>query len=233
MAPQIVWRRSDRAPDTKRVVVTFANDTVVTNAFAPIVTQHSGVVVFTPPATVANQTYVTPPTFEASKAHAHEFTCWCWGSRMPGVQLSRASARPPFIDTIEGHVWSWYLAHRARPPLTACTLMRAHASASQARNDVHTCALVSTKHTTLRYFVYYLPYDQSGEGHITFAWDAPDNDEWANAASWATKAGTSAPQLLELPTPLVASRIRLFCLRTAKVASYQSFVREFRLRNGR
>lgn len=120
-------------------MVTFSNGTEITSAFAPVVTQHSGVVVFTPPRAAENQTY----------------------------------------------------------------------------------------------FVYYLPYDQSGMGSITFAWDAPPTDTWTNVATWTPKAGIPTAQVFELPKAIVASQIRVYCARTAKVAEYQPFVRELRLRNGR
>lgn len=135
VAVEITWRRHDRNPDTKRVIVTDLND-IELPSWAPIITQHVGVVVFTPLVSATNSTY----------------------------------------------------------------------------------------------YVYYLPYTQSGIGHITFSWDEPDEaGNWTDIGSWKVVSGTSAPQVFLLPTPVTGTRFRWQCDQTTK--HFQPFIREIRIRN--
>ena len=54
---EIVWRRRDKDPAGKRVLVTDSNDKELPDALAPKLTLHSGTVVFTPDKDNPNQTY--------------------------------------------------------------------------------------------------------------------------------------------------------------------------------
>ena len=58
----LVWRRRDAQPEEKRVLVTTQNDTVLSGVSAPLVEQHSGVVVFTPPMPGVYYCYYLPYT---------------------------------------------------------------------------------------------------------------------------------------------------------------------------
>lgn len=57
LAVGIVWRRHDHRPEEKRVIVTDNTDAVLSNVSIPVVTQHHGVVTFTPSADGNNLTY--------------------------------------------------------------------------------------------------------------------------------------------------------------------------------
>jgi hypothetical protein len=52
--------------------------------------------------------------------------------------------------------------------------------------EQHQGIVIFTPPVAGTYYVYWLPYTQSGIGHITFAWDTPqaENDTWTSVGSW-------------------------------------------------
>jgi hypothetical protein len=83
---------------------------------------------------------------------------------------------------------------------------------------------------TSTYFVYWLPYTQSGIGRIKFAWDTAGDANWTDVGTWNITTATSTPQLATLKTPIVGTQFRWRSDHTAK--NYQPFLRELRFRNG-
>ena len=141
VAAVVEWRRRDANPSEKGVIVTDSEDTVL-NASTPLITQHHGVVVFTPSTPAGgNQTY----------------------------------------------------------------------------------------------YVYYMPYTQSGIGSVHLAWDPPDagqSGHWSPAANVTTvQKAIHARQVFTLPKPVTSRKFRWTCTKTwASNSAWQAFLLELEFR---
>ena len=81
------------------------------------------------------------------------------------------------------------------------------------------------------YFVYYMPYTQSGVGQAHFAWDDVDSSlNYSSVGSFSAKSGVKTRQEFTLPAPATASKFRWTCLSTWKVPSYQGMLAELEFR---
>jgi hypothetical protein len=88
------------------------------------------------------------------------------------------------------------------------------------------------------YYVYYMPYTQSGIGQAHLKWDASGavGGNWAPAANFSSvQKGSAARQVFALPKPVKAQKFRWTCTQTwGSNPSWQGFLREleFRTKDG-
>jgi hypothetical protein len=80
--------------------------------------------------------------------------------------------------------------------------------------------------TSSTFFVYWLPYTQSGEGSgLKFSWIL--DDDFISVGSFNATLGSHLSQTFVLPEPVTDNHFRWRCLKTG---GYQPFVREIRLK---
>ena len=81
------------------------------------------------------------------------------------------------------------------------------------------------------YYVYYMPYTQSGIGHSDEHWVAP-NSNWTTAGSFTAQAAVTMRQVFVLPHTVHASQFKWTCETT--YGGFQGFLVElaFRTSNG-
>ena len=129
IAAVVEWRRRDANPEKKAILVTTSAGDILHNVTVPVITQHMGVVVFTPePAS-------------------------------PGDDSAGSQT----------------------------------------------------------YYVYYMPYTQSGVGHVHLTWDPPGAgpSAWSPAANFSTvQKGVHSRQVFALASPATSSRFRWTCTET-------------------
>ena len=158
LAAVVEWRRRDANPNQKGIVVTDSSGRVLDNVTTPVVTQHQGVVVFTPSAS--------------------------------GSSSSSSSSG---------------------------------GGSSSASGGAQT------------YYVYYMPYTQSGIGGAKFAWDPPTvgPNHWSPVTNVSTvQKGVKTRQVFALPKPVQGRRFRWTT--TQAWGGFQAFLveLEFRTSNG-
>ena len=89
------------------------------------------------------------------------------------------------------------------------------------------------------YYVYYMPYTQSGIGQTHLLWDAPSGaagGDWTPAANFSSvQKGSAARQVFVLPKAITAQKFRWTCTKTwGSNSAWQGFLREleFRTKDG-
>lgn len=162
----IEWRRRDDNPGDKRILVTDHTGQILPNVSTPVITQHEGVVVFTPTASSGS-----------------------------GSSYSSAGASA--------------VAGAGAGPGTG-------GEASQT------------------YYVYYMPYTQSGVGAAHLAWDPPGAgpNDWSLVANVSTvQKADHSRQVFALPKPVTARLFRWTCVQSwSGNADWQAFLVELEFR---
>lgn len=100
--------------------------------------------------------------------------------------------------------------------------------------EQHAGVIVFNPNTAGTYYVYYMPYTQSGIGSAKMNWiasTAGGGGDWQPAGNFSGKAAVRTRQDFVLPNPVTAKKFRWTCLRSwGSNAAWQGFVVELSFR---